>query len=95
MTLEPLSGTEGPNASAPVFHGRFDFKPDAGLRGGTYRVRISMIPLALRETLPPAQAAALPPADAVIDPAFDAKSNLKCELDRGADNTLEFSVSFL
>ncbi|QDV44624.1 hypothetical protein Enr13x_44920 [Stieleria neptunia] len=95
VTLEPMRQTTGPNASAPVFDGKFQVPAAAGLHGGTYRVRVAMIPAELLGGLPAQQAASLPPADAVIDPAFDAESQLTCELKPGQPNVLAFAVEFL
>ncbi|MDV6030755.1 MAG: carboxypeptidase regulatory-like domain-containing protein [Phycisphaera sp. RhM] len=95
ITLEPMRQTTGPNASAPVFDGRFQVPASAGLHGGTYRVRVAMIPTELLAKLPSEQAAALPPADSVIDPSFDAESQLTCELKPDQPNTLAFAVDFL
>lgn len=95
VTLEPAKGTLGPNASAPVFDGKFKFSPDAGLRGGRYIVRVSMIPAELRESLPAAQLATMPASDAMIDPKFDANSTVDCELKSDAENVFQFTVEFL
>ncbi len=95
VTLEPISPTTGPNASAPVFAGKFDVPATAGLHGGTYRVRVSMIPAEIRETLPTDQGFSLPPENAVIAPAFDADSRLTCELIPDQQNVLAFEVAFL
>ncbi|WP_145207764.1 carboxypeptidase-like regulatory domain-containing protein [Planctomycetes bacterium TBK1r] len=95
ITLEPMRQTTGPNASAPVFDGRFQVPASAGLHGGTYRVRVAMIPAELLAKLPSEQAASLPPADSVIDPSFDAESQLTCELKPDQPNALAFVVEFL
>ncbi|TWT98391.1 hypothetical protein [Stieleria varia] len=95
ITFEPLHGTTGPNASVPVFAGRFDVTTEAGLHGGRYLVRISLIPPEIRKTLPAEQSATLPPEDAVIDPEFDANSQLSCELKLNQTNPLAFDVEFL
>lgn len=95
ITLEPIDGTGGPNASAAVFDGRFEFAPDARLQGGRYLARVSMIPAEIRESIPPDQVMSMPPRDAMIDPRFDANSELDCELTVGQANRLEFSVDFL
>jgi len=95
ITLEPIRGTTGPNASSAVFDGRFEIPSDAGLHGGEYRARFSMIPAELRASLPPEVAATLPPEGAAIDPAYDANSQLSCsvEYDRGDDS--RFEIEFL
>ncbi|TWU47774.1 hypothetical protein [Rubripirellula reticaptiva] len=95
ITLEPMSGTTGPNASVPVFGGKFSVPATADLHGGTYRVRVAMIPRELCKGLPAEQAALLPPADTMIDPAFDANSQLVCELKPDHSNSLKFEVEFL
>ncbi len=95
ITMEPIEGTKGPNASAPVFEGKFQFTQQAGLLGGTYLARVSMIPPELRSKLPPQQAATLPPKDAVISPDYDDRSSLRCELIQGQANELTFAVRFL
>ncbi|MGB7327963.1 MAG: hypothetical protein WBD31_24020 [Rubripirellula sp.] len=95
VTLEPMSGTTGPNVSVPVFGGQFNVTANADLHGGTYRVRVAMIPRELCKGLPAEQLALLPPADAMIDPAFDANSQLVCELKPGQSNSLNFEVEFL
>ena len=95
ITLEPMRNTTGPNASAPVFDGRFQVPASAGLHGGTYRVRVAMIPAEMLAKLPAEQAASLPPAGAVIDPLFDAESQLTCELKPYQANALAFAVEFL
>ncbi|WP_259636178.1 carboxypeptidase-like regulatory domain-containing protein [Stieleria sedimenti] len=95
ITLEPMRQTTGPNASAPVFDGRFEVPASAGLHGGTYRVRVAMIPTELLVKLPSEQAASLPPAGAVIDPSFDAESQLSCDLKPDQPNALAFAVEFL
>jgi len=95
ITLEPMRETTGPNASAAIFDGHFDFPPEAGLQGGSYRVRISLIPAELRRSLPPEQAAKAPPPEAVIAPKYDGESQLNCQLTPGEPNTLTFTVEFL
>lgn len=94
ITLEPLRGTTGPNASAPIFNGQFEVKPDANLHGGSYRVRISMVPANLLASIPGDGVVRLPPADRVISPYYDAESQLSCELDSGQMNQLQFNVEF-
>ncbi|WP_182865240.1 hypothetical protein [Stieleria mannarensis] len=95
VTLEPMRDTTGPNASAPVFDGTFEIPVTAGLHGGTYRVRIAMIPAELLDGLPDQQAKSLPPPGTVIDPAFDAESDLSCQLIPDQTNKLTFEVKFL
>lgn len=95
ITFEPVSPTTGPNASVPVFDGKFVIPAEAELHGGTYRVRVAMIPAELRQNIPAEQAGSMPPDDAVIDPAFDADSTLTCELVADQANTLSFAVDFL
>ena len=95
ITLEPMPGTPGPNASTGIFDGRFEFSPEAGLRGGQYRVRISLLPPEMRRSLPPDIAAKAPPADAVIAPKYDGESDISCELRPDQPNALTFTVDFL
>ena len=95
ITLEPMRGTAGPNASAAILDGHFEFAADAGLRGGRYRVRISMIPAEIRKGLPPEFAGSMPSADAMIDPRYDGASELTCELTPDQTNKLTFTVEFL
>lgn len=95
ITLEPLRGTLGPNASASIFDGQFSFRPDAGMVGGRYRVRIAMLPTEILQALPADQREKLPKKNAVVDPNFDRNSNLVCELTRGQENVLEFDINFL
>ncbi|QEF99140.1 hypothetical protein Mal15_32000 [Stieleria maiorica] len=95
ITLEPMRGTTGPNASVPVFDGAFEIPASAALHGGTYRVHVAMIPAEILAGLPDPQSKSLPPAGAVIDPAFDADSNLTCQLIPDQTNTLTFAVKFL
>ncbi|TWU56811.1 hypothetical protein Poly51_27280 [Rubripirellula tenax] len=95
ITLEPMRETKGPNASVPIFDGRFEVPADAGLHGGMYRVRIAMIPAEIRKAIPADQAKSMPPDDAMIDPAFDASSQLTCELKPDHANALAFAVEFL
>jgi len=94
ITLEPVQGTTGPALSTPVFGGRFEFTADAGLHGGTYQVRISMVPAELRKNIPESPEYQLPPADAVIDPQYDAQSDITWDLKAGQTNTSEFDVEF-
>lgn len=95
VTFEPIHPTTGPNASVPVFNGKFDLAANAGLHGGDYRVRIAMVPAEIRRGIPTDQVGWMPPDDAVIDPAFDADSNLSCTLKPDQDNVLSFQVEFL
>lgn len=92
ITLQPLQGTPGPTASAPILDGQFEFIPAHQLAGGTYRVRFMMIPAEVRAQLPLDQRQKFPPADAVIAPQFDARSQLQCQLQPGAHTELEFEV---
>lgn len=87
--------TTGPSASAAVFNGEFSVPESANLHGGSYRVRIAMIPASIRNDLPPEQVRFLPPDDAVISPAYDAHSRLSCELKPNQENILKFEVEFL
>jgi len=95
ITFEPMTGTTGPSASAPVFDGSFELTASSELQGGTYRVRIAMLPADLLRSLPPEQRLTLPPAGSMIDPAYDENSLMQCELTPGANDALEFSVQFL
>ncbi len=95
VTLEPLPGTTGPNASAPVLDGKFRVESDAGLHGGSYRARFEMIPIELRKAIPAEHAGNLPPDDAVIDPDYDANSKQTCKLVAEQENSLEFEIEFL
>jgi hypothetical protein len=100
ITLEPLAGTTGPNASAPVLAGRFEITPAAGLHGGQYRVRFSMIPASLipaslRANISTQAGLETSATEQMIDPAFDAQSTLQCQLNRGDPNELNFEVKFL
>ncbi|QDT05493.1 hypothetical protein K227x_38930 [Rubripirellula lacrimiformis] len=99
ITLEPMSGTTGPNASVPVLGGQFEIGPEAELHGGQYRVRVSMIPASIRSGIPTKSddgtTYQLPAADAMIDPAFDGDSKLTCDLRSGEVNPLQFDVRFL
>ncbi|MCO8124155.1 hypothetical protein NHH03_20595 [Stieleria sp. TO1_6] len=95
LTLEPINETTGPNASVPVLGGRFEIDASAGLHGGDYRARVSMIPAEIRASIPATAGYELPPPSAVIDPAFDGDSQLKCHLTPDDDNPLEFAVRFL
>jgi hypothetical protein len=95
VTFEPIGETTGPNASVAIWKGEFEVQPEAGLHGGNYRVRVSLLPPEVRSELPVDGAVELPPKDAVIDPAFDAQSQLTCELNTESDNRLQFSVRYL
>ena len=95
ITLEPISGTTGPNASAPVLEGQFEITTEAGLHGGLYRVRVSMIPKNILGLIPNEAGIALPPENAVIHPRYDADSQLTWQLNRGEENEAEFMVEFL
>ena len=95
ITFEPIGETTGPNASVPIMDGKFEIDSDAGLHGGSYRVRFSMIPIELRRTFPPDQVAKLPPDDSVIRPDYDANSKQLCDLIAGQENSLEFAIEFL
>lgn len=95
VTLEPIAGTRGPNASAPVFGGQFEIGTETGLSGGKYRVRIAMMPPEIRSTIPADAGYELPPSTAVIDPSFDANSRLACDLDSSSSSKLQFTVHFL
>ena len=95
ITLEPISGTTGPNASAPVLGGRFAINAEAGLHGGSYRVRVSMIPSGILGSIPNGAGFELPPDNAVIHPRYDADSDLTCQLNPGDQNEAEFVVEFL
>ena len=95
ISFEPMAATTGPNASAPIFDGTFNLPADAGLHGGTYRVRIAMMPSELLARLPAPQRSTLPEPGLVIDPRFDIDSRLTCELVAGEPNHLQFEVQFL
>ncbi len=95
ITLEPISGTTGPNASAPVLEGRFAITAEAGLHGGLYRVRVSMIPKNILALIPNEAGVELPPDNAVIHPRYDANSQLTWQLNRGDENEANFKVEFL
>ena len=95
ITLEPIGNTTGPNASAAIFDGKFQFPADAGLHGGRYRVRFSMIPAGIIKTIPNDGSVRLPPADASIAPAYDLHSQLEWELLPQQGNESDFQVEFL
>ncbi len=95
ITLEPIAGTAGTNASTSIFDGKFRFGPEAELEGGEYQVRFTMIPLGIREALPSEQLEQLPPRDAVIGPEYDGDSHLRCDLKPGQENVLKFDITFL
>lgn len=95
ITFEPQPGTAGPNASAPVFDGRFEITADAGLAPGGYVVRIAMMPPELLNALPEAQRASLPKQGSVIAPQFDGNSQLKCELPTESGEPLTYRIQFL
>jgi hypothetical protein len=95
VVFEPLPGTSGPSATAPVFDGGFHVPADAGLHGGKYVARFSMIPPEIRGKLPPDQAANLPPKNAVIAPQHDARSRHTCELIADTHNQKTFEIEFL
>lgn len=95
VIFEPLPGTTGPSATAPVFDGGFHVPADAGLHGGKYVARFSMIPPEIRGKLPSDQAANLPPTNAVIAPEHDARSQHTCELIADTRNQKTFSIQFL
>ncbi|KAA1260155.1 hypothetical protein LF1_26940 [Rubripirellula obstinata] len=94
VTLDPMSGTSGPIANTAVFDGEFNIGADAGLHGGKYVARFSMLPPEMRKILPPEQAAKLPPDNAMIGPEFDANSRLFCELTPNTKNELKFEIEF-
>ena len=94
LTLEPMSGTSGPNASVPVWNGGFEISQDAGLHGGRYRVRFSMVPFGIREKIPRNAGMTLPPADAVIAPKYNSQSQTVCELTPSENNILHFRIEF-
>ena len=94
IMLEPVRGTTGTNASASVFNGEFTFGPEAKLSGGTYLVRVSMIPTEIRRKVPTQQIEWMPDDDAVVHPKFDRESQVTCDLVPGQDNTLEFEIKF-
>jgi len=95
ITLEPMGKTTGPNGSAPVFNGRFEIGNDAKLQGGTYRVRVSMLPTEILESMRRSGVSETPPPGRVVAPAFDTDSVLTCELTRGPNDALTFDISFL
>lgn len=95
ITFEPMAGTSGPNASSLILNGDYEIKPTAGLHGGTYRVRVSMVPTEIRKTLADQVNEPLPSAKAVIAPAFDHDSELQCELQHGENAHIDFKVQFI
>lgn len=95
VTLEPIQSTTGPNASAPVIGGRFEIPADEGLRGGTYRVRVAMMPDSIVQTMPRDAGFDVPEPGTVISPAFDADSTLSCDLIPGQPNELKLDVQCL
>jgi hypothetical protein len=95
IMFEPMSGTTGPNASVPVMGGRFEVLATQGLHGGDYRVRLSMIPASIRQSIPADAGFDMPAADAVISPRFDVESDLSCTLVADHSNQLTFEVDFL
>lgn len=94
ITLQPIDGTGGPVASAPIWEGAFEFTPESELTGGSYRVRFMLLTPSIRQSLPAAQQAQLPPADAEIAPEFDTRSQLRCQLTPGANPPLDFEVAW-
>lgn len=94
-TLEPIQTTPGQNVSTIAWDGRFYFGPDSGLNGGTYRVRFSMVPEEIRNTVPIEERNHLPSKRAVIAPSFDSKSQLKWTLVDGQMNQKAFPIKFL
>lgn len=95
VTLEPIRTTTGPNASAPVIGGRFEIPADEGLHGGTYRVRVAMMPDSIVQTMPRDAGFDVPEPGTVIAPAFDADSTLSCDLIPDQPNELTLNVQFL
>ena len=95
ITFEPIGDTTGPNASVPIFGGRFHVPRESGLHGGTYRVRISMIPAEILQSLPAEQQHGLPASEAIISPQYDADSTLHCDLKLDEANKLTFEIDFL
>lgn len=94
ITFEPQADTGGPKASAGVFDGRYDIGPEAGLRGGPYRVRIAMLPAELIREVHQELPDAYPPPGTQVDLAYDTDSQLTCELKRDEPNTLNYEIEF-
>lgn len=95
VTFEPLAGTTGPNASVGVFDGKFDVPASSELHGGTYRVRVEMMPSELLAAIPQPQQKSLPPTGSVIAPAYDVNSQMQCDLRPGQNDALSYEVEFL
>ena len=96
ITFEPIEGTKGPKASAPVFGGSYRFETSASLRPGTYRVRISMLPTEisrqLESSVPDQEQLTIP--ERAISPAFDGLSQLTAKLESGENVLNAFEVAF-
>jgi hypothetical protein len=92
ITLEPIGETTGPKASAPVFSGKFNFDAEAGLHGGQYRVRFSLMPPEIRNTIPTEHAAGLPADDAAVVAKYDSQSSLTWDLSPKQTNQREFEI---
>lgn len=92
ITLQPIAPTTGPKATVPVFGGEFTIGPEAGLHGGQYRVRFSVMPAEILSQLPEDKRIGLVPAGQFVTRAFDVDSQLKWRLDRGEANENNFDV---
>jgi hypothetical protein len=95
VTFEPIEGTGGPKASAPVFDGQYRVEPSAKLRDGQYRVRISMIPESMLKKMRGQNMEGLPPPGSAIRPQFDTETTLRRELSADQPNELSFDVELL
>lgn len=94
ITLQPISSTTGPQATVAVFGGDFDIGPEAGLHGGKYRVRFSVMPSEIIALLPPEQKVGLVPVNRYVTREFDIDSQLTWELSSEVDNSKEFEIEF-
>lgn len=96
ITFEPIEGTQGPKASAPIFDGSFRIESSANLQPGRFRVRIAMLPAEITSQMHSADPSR-PNARTQrreIAPEFDGDSKLTVLLLAEEENLLEFQVSF-
>jgi hypothetical protein len=94
ISWEPIQGTPGPKASAPVFNGAYEIAPSAKLYPGQYRVRICMMPAEMLNLIQSEEPFNLPPAGRAISREFDSDSQLTAELQLGTENRYDWEVKF-
>lgn len=96
ITFQPIEGTSGPKASAPVFDGNYRIEPTAKLRPGTFLVRVSMLPPEMIKQLGPQLSidSAAVNSGRVIAAQFDSESKTTVELHDNVENEFHWQVSY-